>query len=131
MVSTKAEGIRRIGGHPERIADARRASGSFHCYIELHIEQGGTLEKKAVPIGIVEGIVAIHRYSARIVGMANHAGTTPIAERQDALLAASHLVIAVREVVTRLPGRQVGTVGHINVITERRQCGSRRGAAVD
>jgi beta-ureidopropionase / N-carbamoyl-L-amino-acid hydrolase len=112
---TRADAIRRIGGSPDRIRDAIRAKGSHHCYLELHIEQGGTLEKSQVPVGVVEGIVAIDRYDATISGVANHAGTTPIAERHDALLAAAHLTIAVREAVTRSPGRQVGTVGHIEV----------------
>ena len=111
----KKDGIRRIGGDPERIAEARRAAGSFHCYLELHIEQGPTLERHGVPIGIVEGIVSIARYRATIKGVANHAGTTAMADRQDALVAASHLVLAVREIVTAQPGRQVGTVGHIDV----------------
>jgi len=111
----RADAIRKIGGNPERIADARRPKGSHHCYLELHIEQGGTLERAGVPVGVVEGIVAIDRYDATITGMANHAGTTPIAERHDAMLAAAHLTVAVREAVTRTPGRQVGTVGHIEV----------------
>ena len=111
----RADAIRKIGGNPERIADARRPKGSHHCYLELHIEQGGTLERAGVPVGVVEGIVAIDRYDATITGTANHAGTTPIAERHDAMLAAAHLTVAVREAVTRTPGRQVGTVGHIEV----------------
>src|SRR5207247_9495180 len=81
----------------------------------LHIEQGGTLERSRVPVGVVQGIVAIDRYDVTITGFANHAGTTPIAERHDALLAAAHLTVAVRDAVTRVPGRQVGTVGHLEV----------------
>src|SRR5262245_49589687 len=111
----RADAIRKIGGNPERIADAQRAKGAHHCYLELHIEQGGTLERAGVPVGVVEGIVAIDRYDATITGTANHAGTTPIVERHDAMLAAAHLTVAVREAVTRTPGRQVGTVGHIEV----------------
>ncbi len=111
----RADAIRRIGGNPDRIAEARRAKGSHHCYLELHIEQGGTLERTGIPIGVVEGIVAIDKYDAVVTGFANHAGTTPIAERHDALLAAAHLTVAVRDAVTRTPGRQVGTVGHIEV----------------
>ena len=111
----RADAIRKIGGDPDRILEARKAKGSYHAYVEMHIEQGGTLEKAGVPVGVVEGIVAIHRYDAVITGFANHAGTTPMPERQDALLASSHLTIAVRDVVTRLTGRQVGTVGHIEV----------------
>jgi N-carbamoyl-L-amino-acid hydrolase len=111
----RSDAIRRIGGDPNRIAEARRPKGSHHCYLELHIEQGGTLERAGVPIGVVEGIVAIDKYDAIVTGFANHAGTTPIADRHDALLAAAHLTVAVREAVTRVPGRQVGTVGHIEV----------------
>jgi N-carbamoyl-L-amino-acid hydrolase len=111
----RGDAIRKIGGDPDRILEARRPKGSHHCYLELHIEQGGTLERSRTPVGVVEGIVAIDRYDATITGMANHAGTTPIAERHDALLAASYLAIAVREVATATPGRQVATVGHIDV----------------
>jgi beta-ureidopropionase / N-carbamoyl-L-amino-acid hydrolase len=112
---TLADAIRKLGGAPERIETARRAPGSFACYLELHIEQGGTLEQERIPIGVVEGIVAIDRYDVEIRGFANHAGTTPMPIRQDALLAASHVTIAVNEIVRRLPGKQVGTVGQLNV----------------
>jgi N-carbamoyl-L-amino-acid hydrolase len=113
--TTRADAIRRIGGDPDRILEARRPRGAHHCYLELHIEQGGTLERSNTAIGVVEGIVAIDRYEAVITGFANHAGTTPIAERHDAMLAAAHLTIAVRDAVTRVPGRQVGTVGQIEI----------------
>jgi N-carbamoyl-L-amino-acid hydrolase len=111
----RGDAIQKIGGDPERILEARRDKGSWHGYLELHIEQGGTLERSGNAIGVVQGIVAIERYEARITGVANHAGTTPMAERQDALVAASHLTLAVREIVTRRPGRQVGTVGKLEV----------------
>jgi beta-ureidopropionase / N-carbamoyl-L-amino-acid hydrolase len=111
----KADAIRKVGGNPDRIADARRKPGSFHCYLELHIEQGGTLDQENIPVGVVEGIVAIDRYEVEIRGFANHAGTTPMPQRRDALLAASYLTIAVNETVRREPGRQVGTVGQIAV----------------
>jgi N-carbamoyl-L-amino-acid hydrolase len=111
----RADAIAKIGGNPARIEEAIRPKGAHHAYFELHIEQGGTLEKGSTPIGVVQGIVAIHRYTAIVTGMSNHAGTTPMAERQDALIAASQLAIAVREVVTSEPGRQVGTVGRFDV----------------
>jgi N-carbamoyl-L-amino-acid hydrolase len=111
----KADAIRNIGGDPGRIHEARRAPGSFRCYLELHIEQGGTLDKAGIPIGVVEGIVAIDRYEAVIQGFQNHAGTTPMPERRDALIAASHLALAVNEIVTAEAGRQVGTVGQLAV----------------
>ena len=109
------DGLRRIGGDPDRITQALRPAGSMHCYLELHIEQGGILERSAIPIGIVDGIVSIDEYAVEVRGFANHAGTTPMGERRDALFAASKLVGAVREIVTRLPGRQVGTVGRFEV----------------
>jgi N-carbamoyl-L-amino-acid hydrolase len=111
----RADAIRTIGGDPARILEARRDKGSHHCYLELHIEQGGTLDTSGIPVGVVEGIVAIDRYEAIITGFANHSGTTPIADRHDALLAAAHLTVAVRDAATRRPGRQVATVGHIEV----------------
>jgi N-carbamoyl-L-amino-acid hydrolase len=111
----KSDAIRKIGGAPERIAEAVRPPGSFACYLELHIEQGGVLEKGSVDIGVVEGIVAIDRYDVEIRGFANHAGTTPMAERHDALVAASHLTIAVDEMVRGEAGAQVGTVGQLTV----------------
>ena len=112
---TRADAIRKIGGAPDRIMDAIRPRGAHHCYLELHIEQGGILEREGIPVGVVEGIVSIDRYEVTVTGFANHAGTTPMADRQDALLAASHLTIAVRQIVTSEPGRQVGTVGRLEV----------------
>jgi N-carbamoyl-L-amino-acid hydrolase len=111
----RSDAIRRIAGDPDKIETAIRGKGTWHAYVELHIEQGGTLDKAKIPIGIVEGIVSIHRYDVVIEGFANHAGTTPMGERQDALLAASGLTIAVREIAQSRQGRQVGTVGRIEV----------------
>ena len=113
---TRADAIRKIGGDPGRITDAVRPRGAHHCYLELHIEQGGTLERQGIPVGVVEGIVAIDRHEVTITGFANHAGTTPMPDRQDALLAASHLTIAVHQIVSSESGRQVGTVGRLDVI---------------
>src|SRR5688572_1618531 len=113
---TRGDAIRKIGGDPARIAEAVRPRGAHHCYLELHIEQGGTLERQNIPVGVVEGIVAIDRYEVTVTGFANHAGTTPMADRQDALVAASYLTIAVRQIIRSEPGRQVGTVGRLDVI---------------
>jgi beta-ureidopropionase / N-carbamoyl-L-amino-acid hydrolase len=112
---TRADAIRKIGGDPGRVMEAIRANGAHHCYLELHIEQGGTLEREGIPVGVVEGIVAIDRHEVTITGFANHAGTTPMPDRQDALLAASYLTIAVRQIISSEPGRQVGTVGRLDV----------------
>jgi N-carbamoyl-L-amino-acid hydrolase len=111
---TIREGIRFIGGDPDRLSQARRHKGEIEAYLELHIEQGARLETEKVQIGVVEGIVGINWWNVTVEGFANHAGTTPMDRRQDALLAAAHLIIAVNRVVTSVPGRQVGTVGRIS-----------------
>jgi N-carbamoyl-L-amino-acid hydrolase len=113
---TKAEAIRKVGGDPARIETALNQPGAFHSYVELHIEQGGTLAREGVPVGVVDGIVAIDDYDVVITGAANHAGTTPMPDRRDAMIAAATLTLAVREIVTSEPGAQVGTVGHLEVI---------------
>jgi len=111
----RREGLARIGGDPDRIASARLTRGYDAGYVELHIEQSGRLEKAGKTIGVVDGIVAIDEYQADIQGVPNHAGATPMPERRNALLAAAKLIEAVQEEVTRLPGAQVGTVGHLEV----------------
>lgn len=113
---TKAEAIRKIGGDPGRLETARIQPGRYHAYVELHIEQGGVLAREGLPAGVVDGIVAIDDFEVTITGAANHAGTTPMKDRQDAMVAAAALTLAVKEVATAEPGAQVGTVGHLEVI---------------
>ena len=113
---TIREGIAFIGGDPSRIAQVRRAPGSIAAYLELHIEQSSTLHEENLDIGIVEGIVGIHWYDVTIEGFSNHAGTTPMNRRRDAMLAAARFIEAVNRVVTSVPGRQVGTVGRIQAL---------------
>ena len=110
---TIRDGISFIGGDPTKIASVKRERGSIAAYIELHIEQGGTLDRDKIDIGIVEGIVGINQWDVTVEGFANHAGTTPMNQRHDALLAAAKFIEAVNRVVTSVPGRQVGTVGRI------------------
>lgn len=112
---TIREGIRILGGDPDGIERARRAPGSIAGYLELHVEQGGLLERESITIGVVEGIVGIKRWRVTIDGFANHAGTTPMGDRRDALLAAADFIKLVNRVVTGVEGRQVGTVGQAEV----------------
>jgi N-carbamoyl-L-amino-acid hydrolase len=83
------------------------------AFIELHIEQGAILDESDVDIGVVEGIVGIRWWDVTIEGIANHAGTTPMDRRRDALLSAAELTLAVNRIATTTPGRQVATVGRI------------------
>jgi N-carbamoyl-L-amino-acid hydrolase len=110
---TIRDGLRFIGGDPEQLAGARLKRGDVAAYVELHIEQGGTLERERREIGVVEGIVGIKQWEVIFEGFANHAGTTPMERRQDALLSAAKYVQMVNRVVRAEPGRQVGTVGRI------------------
>jgi beta-ureidopropionase / N-carbamoyl-L-amino-acid hydrolase len=110
---TIREGIRFIGGDPDRLAAVVRRKGDIAAYVELHIEQGGILHQEGVHIGVVEGIVSVNWWDVTIEGFANHAGTTPMNGRRDALLAAAKYIEAVNRVVTGISGRQVGTVGKI------------------
>jgi N-carbamoyl-L-amino-acid hydrolase len=110
---TIRDGIRVIGGDPDRLAAAQRRAGSIAGYFELHVEQGGRLEREHIDIGVVEGIVGIVDCQVSIEGFANHAGTTPMNQRHDALLSAARFIEKVNEVVTSTPGAQVGTVGWV------------------
>jgi N-carbamoyl-L-amino-acid hydrolase len=110
---TVGDGIKFIGGDPDKVSSVRRKRGDIHAYLELHIEQGGILDTEKINIGVVEGIVGITQWEVKIEGFANHAGTTPMNQRRDAMLAAAKFIDAVNRIVTSVPGRQVGTVGKL------------------
>ncbi len=125
---TLGEGIAFLGGDPDRLDEVVRKPGDVAGYLELHIEQGAILDKRGIDIGVVEGIVGIKRWNVTVFGFANHAGTTPMAERHDAMLTAGRFIDAVNRVATATPGRQVATVGRLaahpgapNVIPGRAQ----------
>ena len=107
------DGINFIGGDTHKLGSVKRRRGEIAAYVELHIEQGGILDSEKINIGVVEGIVGINWWDVTIEGFANHAGTTPMNQRQDAMLAAARFIQAVNRIVTSIPGRQVGTVGRI------------------
>lgn len=107
------EGIGRIGGDVARLDEAVAAPGDYLAYLEVHIEQGGLLHAEGKDIGVVQGIVGISWWDVVVQGRANHAGTTPMAQRRDALVAAAKLVVAVNEIASTMPGTQVATVGTI------------------
>jgi N-carbamoyl-L-amino-acid hydrolase len=110
---TQAEGITAVGGNPARISEAQKSVGDYAAFLELHIEQGGNLERNNKQIGVVEGIVAIEWWQFTFKGFANHAGTTPMNMRKDPMLPAAKFILAVNETVNSYEGAQVGTVGKI------------------
>lgn len=110
---TIRDGIRHVGGDPDRLDLARRKPGELAAYIELHIEQGAILYEDDIDIGVVEGIVGIRWWDVTVEGTANHAGTTPMNRRHDAMVTAAELTLAINRIATDLEGRQVATVGRI------------------
>ena len=89
---------------------------SLRAYLELHIEQGGVLDSAGEDIGVVQGIVCIHSFHATFLGEANHAGTTPMHNRRDALQGAAELILAIPEIVGKDGSPvTVGTCGQVRV----------------
>ena len=111
---TNAEGLERLGGNVDRIYEVKRNMGDIHAFLEMHIEQGNNLYSSNTDIGIVEGIVGLKWWDVTVIGSTNHAGTTPMNQRQDAMIAASKFVLMVNETVNSYEGSQVGTVGRIS-----------------
>ncbi|MFD1065691.1 Zn-dependent hydrolase [Oceanobacillus locisalsi] len=85
------------------------------AFLELHIEQGPVLESESLQIGVVEGVVGMVNYEVEITGESNHAGTTPMAMRRDALFAANNLIAEIREKMNKLDDELVYTIGRINI----------------
>jgi len=114
--TSAAQAMENYGLRPLAVGEASRRSSEFEAYLELHIEQGPTLDSESVPIGIVSSIAGIWRYTFRFVGEAAHAGTTPLPVRRDALMAAARWIPAVRDAALQLEGPgNVATVGHVDV----------------
>lgn len=108
------EAMNQAGYDPQRFLAARRRSETLRAYLELHIEQGPVLERRDVPVGVVSGIAGPLWLSCAFEGRAAHAGTVPMGDRQDALVAASAFVLAVEEEARRVP-EVVATVGTMRV----------------
>lgn len=104
-----------VGGNWDELATAKRSRSDIAAFVELHVEQGAVLERTGKEIGVVQGVVGMQRKAITITGVANHAGTTPMDMRQDALVAAAQVVLAVRDIARRMPSQPVATVGYLNV----------------
>jgi allantoate deiminase len=84
------------------------------CFLELHVEQGPVLAEADAPVGVVTGIVGYARGELVLGGRAGHAGTTPMAGREDALVAAAPEILRVRDAALGIPGA-VATIGQVDV----------------
>lgn len=111
------EAIARLGGDPARLREARRKPGETLAYLELHIEQGPVLERAGMDVGIVTVIAAPCRAVVSLVGVADHAGATSMADRRDALAGAAELILAVERAASApdVAQESVGTVGFLRV----------------
>jgi len=107
------EALRALGESGE-LAAARRDPKGIRAYLELHIEQGPRLERAGAPLGVVSDIVGIFHGFVTVRGVQGHAGATVMGERVDALVAASHLIIALERIAKTIPDT-VATVGEISV----------------
>ena len=96
--------LRRVGGNPDCFTSARR--NDIKAFLELHIEQGIVLESRSLDVGIVTSIAGIRRIEITFEGAADHAGTTPMTLRRDALVAAANTVVTVRRVADAIGCRR-------------------------
>lgn len=112
-----ADAIRRVGGDPERLVEARRTD--IAGFLELHIEQGLVLQNNKIDLGLVTAIVGITRIEVIFKGEADHAGATPMDYRHDASLAAAQLILFVNRTARELAGQGKGyfvaTTGIIDI----------------
>lgn len=126
---SRAELDAMVGRDGDRFVDTFTAAGgdldaatrtkvdptTLHATVELHIEQGPTLEALGHHIGVVSGIVGLGGGVVTFRGRADHAGTTPMNQRRDALVAASAFVVALPELAQRISERAVITCGMVSV----------------
>ncbi len=110
---TFRELLQRAGITIENLSTIERKKGSVAAYVELHIEQGGNLDADGISVGVVDGIVGFRRYRLVFSGRANHAGTTPMDRRDDALVKAARFVVEVKDTAEKFG--IVGTVGTLEV----------------
>ncbi|WP_248925819.1 allantoate deiminase [Paenibacillus hamazuiensis] len=108
---TLADAMNGAGFGLKRYRPSRRSD--VRAFIELHIEQGAVLERERKTIGIVQGIVGQKRFTFHVKGEANHAGTTPMSYRKDALSAACEMALYVREAALQAGDPLVATVGKL------------------
>lgn len=111
-----ADAMQRIGARPQALDEDSRGPGAIAAFVELHIEQGPVLEHERLPIGVVSHIVGIRRVEMTVTGQPDHAGTTPMGIRRDALVGAALLIAAAQRQASTLNGKPhyvVATVGRL------------------
>jgi len=107
------EVLAKFGADPDGALRLAWRPGSVHAYLELHIEQGPVLERQGMPLGVVTAIAGIERLLVAFDGRADHAGTTPMTDRRDALAAAAQAVLTIERTACAAPVHAVSTTGRI------------------
>ncbi|WP_053374905.1 M20 family metallo-hydrolase [Paenibacillus sp. FJAT-27812] len=107
------DAINRQGGDAGQLAAQAKKPGDVALYLELHIEQGPVLEQSGHGLGAVLGIVGIHRYRVTLAGAPNHAGTTPMTLRNDALAGFCEIGLAFERLCMNYAAEAVGTIGKV------------------
>ncbi|MFN3304015.1 MAG: 2-oxo-4-hydroxy-4-carboxy-5-ureidoimidazoline decarboxylase [Roseateles sp.] len=103
-----------LPGTMDAIAALKRDPSRYLGFVEVHIEQGPVLDSLDLPLGIVTSINGSRRYTGEVVGLASHAGTTPMGQRRDAAAAVAELILFVEQRAAAVPD-VVGTVGMLEV----------------
>lgn len=109
------DAMKSYGLDPEKITDAKWPEGSIGRFLELHIEQGPVLDAENTELGLVNGIVGIQRYMVSVHGRADHAGTTPMDMRMDAVDAATKVISKIPDWAREKADGTVATTGLIKV----------------
>jgi len=111
---TMREAMLHAGLCVDDIAKLQRNPADYLGFVEVHIEQGPVLNELDLPLGVVSSINGSVRYQCEVIGMASHAGTTPMDRRRDAAVAVAELAVYVEQRAAR-DGTSVGTMGMLQV----------------
>lgn len=118
---TRREALIEFGCDPDSLKESEYPEGSIRAFLELHIEQGPVLEKNNLPVGIVNGISGPLWLTVELEGFAGHAGSVPMPMRQDALVGAAKIIVALNELAGEDPDAPtVGTVGSMKIFPDSR-----------
>lgn len=118
---TRKQALKDFGCDITKFKESEYKDGGIFCYLELHIEQGPVLDNTNQPIAVVSGISGPIWMTVKLKGMAGHAGSVPMPMRNDALVGASEIIVALNEIAKQVPGNPtVGTCGTIKVFPASR-----------
>lgn len=118
---TRRQALIDFGCDPDQLKESVYPEGSIAAFLEMHIEQGPVLEKNNLPVGIVTGISGPLWLTVELEGFAGHAGSVPMHMRQDALVGAAKVIVALNELASAdHEAPTVGTVGSLSIFPDSR-----------